>query len=62
MPAFNKAKNLWYKDTMPNGVFQRNMIPGGIEFKEINVELYEANVPPLLRLFHIQDISLQFIY
>ena len=24
MPAFNKAKNLWYKDTMPNGVFQRN--------------------------------------
>ena len=30
MSAFNKAKNLWFKDTMPDGVFQRNLIPGGI--------------------------------
>ena len=57
MPALNKAKNLWYKDTTTNGVFQRNMRPGGIEFKDIKLELYEAQVPPLLRLFHIQEIS-----
>ncbi len=57
MRALNKAKNLWYKDTMINGVFNRKLIVGGIEFKEIMIELYESNIPPLLRLFHIQEIS-----
>ena len=57
MPAFNKAKNLWFKDTIKDDVFQRNLIPGGIVFKETNIEIYEAQVPPLLRLFHIQEIS-----
>ena len=57
MTALNKAKNLWYKDTMPDGIFQRNLIPDGIEFKEIKLELYESQVPPLLRMFHIQEIS-----
>ena len=57
MSALNKAKNLWFKDTMPNGVFQRNLIDGGIKIKDTNVEIYETQVPPLLRLFHIQEIS-----
>ena len=29
----------------------------GLVFKDINTELYEAQIPPLLRLFHIQEIS-----
>ena len=57
MPALNKAKNIWYKDTMSNGVFQRNLIRGGIDFKEIKLEIYESQIPPLLRLFHIKEIS-----
>ena len=57
MPALNKAKNLWFKDTMPDGVFQRNLIPDGLVFKDTNVELYETQIPPLLRLFHIKEIS-----
>jgi len=57
MPALNKAKNVWFKDKIIDGVFQRNLIEGGIEIKDTKVELYEAQIPPLLRLFHIQEIS-----
>ena len=57
MPALNKAKNLWFKDTNINGIFERKLRPEGILFKEINTELYEAQIPPLLRLFHIREIS-----
>ena len=55
--AMNKAKNLWYKDTNLNGIFERKLRPEGVLFKEINTELYEAQIPPLLRLFHIREIS-----
>jgi DNA polymerase elongation subunit (family B) len=57
MYAFNKAKNLWYKDTNENGRFERKLRPEGILFKEVNTELYEAQIPPLLRLFHMREIS-----
>ena len=57
MPALNKAKNIWFKDKIVDGVFQRNLIDGGIEFNNIKIEIYETQVPPLLRLFHIQEIS-----
>jgi DNA polymerase elongation subunit (family B) len=55
--ALNKAKNLWYKDTNDNGRFERKLRPEGVIFKDINTELYEAQIPPLLRLFHIREIS-----
>jgi DNA polymerase elongation subunit (family B) len=50
MPAYNKVKNLWYgKD--------RKLIPGGWLYGKTKTQLYEANIPPLLRFFHIMDIS-----
>jgi len=52
MQAFNKAKNLWY-----NSNSERKLLKDGIIFKGTNIYLYEANIPPLLRLFHIRDIS-----
>ena len=55
--ALNKAKNLWYKDTNTNGYFERKLRPEGVIFNEINTKLYEAQIPPLLRLFHIREIS-----
>ena len=57
MSALNKAKNLWFKDKIIKDVFQRNLIDGGILINDTNIELYETQVPPLLRLFHIQEIS-----
>ena len=53
MRAFNKAKNLWYTD------YQRGhtLLKQGYKFNETETKLYEANIPPLLRFFHIRDIS-----
>lgn len=45
----NRAKNLWYENEPV-----RRMVR--YEFEECNVELYE-DIPPLIRFFHIYDIS-----
>jgi DNA polymerase elongation subunit (family B) len=51
--AFNKAKNLWYSDYQSGHQLFKN----GYEYLDTNIMLYEANIPPLLRFFHIRDIS-----
>lgn len=48
--CFNKAKNLWYDK-------ERKLLPNGFLFQGARLFLYEANIPPLLRFFHIKDIS-----
>jgi len=53
MGAYNKVKNLWYTDYNKG----HHLLKNGISFENTNVKLYEANIPPLLRLFHIRDIS-----
>lgn len=53
--AFNKAKNLWYQDT--RGSRDRKLIPNGINVNGNKLPLYEAHIPPMLRQFHICDIS-----
>ena len=50
MPAFNKAKNIWYDQN-------RQLLPDGLTVLGEKTYLYEANIPPLLRLFHLKDIS-----
>ena len=51
--AFNKAKNLWYSD------YQRGhtLLKNGYIFNNCETRLYEANIPPLLRFFHIKELS-----
>jgi DNA polymerase elongation subunit (family B) len=47
MTVFNKIRNLWMQqDKRKNLVFQNTIL-----------ELYESKIPPLLRYFHIQNIS-----
>ena len=53
--AFNKAKNLWYTDYSEGHQLLNNGYTGFD--KNTNIMLYEANIPPLLRFFHIKDIS-----
>ena len=53
--SMNKAKGLWYyqhkdgRKLKPKGYFLESM--------QSYLQLYEANIPPLLRYFHIQNIS-----
>lgn len=56
--AYNKVKNLWYKDSVnSDGEKERTLLKNGYLFQGTYVELYEANLPPLLRFFHIREIS-----
>ena len=48
--TFNKVKNLWYGDDY-------KLLENGLNYKGTKTYLYESNIPPLLRFFHIKDIS-----
>jgi len=51
--AFNKAKKLWYTDYSKG----HQLLKNGYQYFDTNIMLYEANIPPLLRFFHIKDMS-----
>jgi DNA polymerase elongation subunit (family B) len=51
--AFNKAKNFWFSDYNTG----HKLLKDGYQYFNTNIMLYEANIPPLLRFFHIKDIS-----
>ena len=55
--AMNRIKQLFYQDEVNNGIKERQLIEGGIEFLNSRLELYEAQIPPLLKLFHIKSIN-----
>jgi DNA polymerase elongation subunit (family B) len=58
MQIFNKLKNLWYEqDKNEDGLLDRKLIKNGYNYENDCLELYEANIPPLLRFFHIREIS-----
>ena len=52
MQAFYKVRNLWNRIYQNNGVRMKYYQYGGEK-----LDLYEANIPPLLRFFHIKEIS-----
>lgn len=52
--TFNKVKELWYfKDAHNNKLLRKH----GYIYHSTNTYLYESNIPPLLRFFHITNIS-----
>ena len=56
--SFNKAKNIWYTDySKGHTLIKDKEGKVGYIFNNTHTVLYEANIPPLLRFFHIQDIS-----
>jgi DNA polymerase elongation subunit (family B) len=58
--AMKKAKSLWYISSGGGGdgdKYERHLNPQGYMFEETSTILYEAQIPPLLRLFHIKKIS-----
>jgi DNA polymerase elongation subunit (family B) len=60
--VMNRVKNLWYCDIFtPRDGKTRVLKPDGYIFEHANAKtntyIYEANIPPILRFFHIQKIS-----
>jgi DNA polymerase elongation subunit (family B) len=51
LSAFNKVKRIWYNSN-DNKLFE-----AGYVFKGSPTFLYESNIPPLLRFFHVYEIS-----
>jgi DNA polymerase elongation subunit (family B) len=50
--SFNKVKNLWYGNDP-----YKLLTDGYTNFNQESLFIYESNIPPLLRFFHINDIS-----
>lgn len=50
--AFNRMKNMWYRKTSSG-----NRQLTTVSFNRTEVSIYESNIPPLLRYFHIKNIS-----
>jgi DNA polymerase elongation subunit (family B) len=57
LQAYNKCKNLFYDEIKQNGTYEKKLKANGVEFLNCKTELYEAQIPPLLRLFHICKIK-----
>ena len=64
MDVFNKAKNLWFQmEKTPEGDIvidedgRKKRIYVPLEFMKTKLYLYESKIPPLLRYFHIHEIS-----
>lgn len=53
MTAFNKVKNFWYTPTEDG----QRLTPSGYKYGSAHLKIYESNIPPILRMFHIKDIS-----
>ena len=49
--SMNKVKNFWYDYSGEHRKFKN------FEFQGVPLELYESSIPPLLRYFHIHNIS-----
>jgi DNA polymerase elongation subunit (family B) len=65
MMAFHQIKNMWYHE-VPTSQPQRFartpgmkwvMNPKGLYFEGEFLQLYESNIPPLLRFLHVREIS-----
>ena len=56
MSSFYKVRNLWY-DEIKKGLEVKQVLKPGYYYQGKLIRLYEANIPPLLRFFHIKEIS-----
>uniref|UniRef100_A0A6C0DRU0 DNA polymerase n=1 Tax=viral metagenome TaxID=1070528 RepID=A0A6C0DRU0_9ZZZZ len=54
--SMNKVKNLWYTYNNDENAEEYRKRRDFI-YKNVSIEMYESNIPPLLRYFHINNIS-----
>lgn len=53
--AFNKVKGLWYEYIKTETGNDRK--PRPFHFSGVSLQLYESSIPPILRYFHINNVS-----
>jgi|688.fasta_scaffold18001_1 DNA polymerase elongation subunit (family B) len=53
---YNKVKKIWYSMGEDESD-ERKLTKHGYDFNGTKLELYETSIPPLLRFFHIKEIS-----
>lgn len=53
--VYNKVRSLWYTDE--EDFRKRKLKSKGFEYNEENLILFDAALPPILRLFHVSEIS-----
>ena len=51
--TMNKVKNMWFQIKAGKQVLRRD----GYTYFNTRTEIYESNIPPILRFFHVHDIS-----
>jgi DNA polymerase elongation subunit (family B) len=51
--TMNKVKSMWFQMKRGKQTLRRD----GYYYSNTKTEIYEANIPPILRFFHIHDIS-----
>ena len=55
--SMKKTADLWFDVSTIDGVYNKQIKPRGLEYNGEKLTIYESNIPPVLRLFHIQEIS-----
>jgi DNA polymerase elongation subunit (family B) len=55
LAIMNRVKNLWYVSCPETNSYDLN--PEGFNYNGTCLRIYESNIPPLLRFFHINEIS-----
>ena len=57
--TMNKIKNLWYEIKLKP--YSKRLFPNGMKYQKSPgkkyIQIYEGNIPPLLRYFHVNQIS-----
>jgi DNA polymerase elongation subunit (family B) len=51
--TMNKVKNMWFKNKGGKQILKKE----GYIYFNTRTEIYESNIPPILRFFHVYDIS-----
>jgi DNA polymerase elongation subunit (family B) len=51
--TMNKVKNMWFKNKGGKQILKKE----GYIYFNTRTEIYESNIPPVLRFFHVHDIS-----
>tara|TARA_B100001093_G_scaffold519979_1_gene611825 strand:- start:10733 stop:14452 length:3720 start_codon:yes stop_codon:yes gene_type:complete len=55
--TFYKVRKLWYKEINKGDEKEKILLPNGYYYKGEKLYLYESDIPPLLKFFHIRNIS-----
>ena len=59
--VMNKVKNMWYyyteKENKKTGEIEKDKRKKNLVFQQESLDIFEANIPPILRYLHINNVS-----